>query len=251
MGPWLFWNGLSVPPSNSQVGGIAIMPMWMQIMLVFDRVSKSYHLRKFEKRIFDDLSFQIPKGISIGICGANGAGKSTLMRLISGVENPTSGKITRTMSTSWPIGYANCFQSSLTGADNARFIARIYGRPVEEMLDYIEDFAQLGPYFHQPIYAYSAGMHARLAFGISLAIQFECYLVDEITAAGDERFRLRCEEALQERRKNGTLIMISHDAGTLHRYCDKGAVLYAGSLTFYDEIGEATDIHHSLQRRAA
>jgi capsular polysaccharide transport system ATP-binding protein len=218
-------------------------------MIRFDNVSKTYHLRKFNKLVFADLNFVIEKGESIGICGANGAGKSTLMRLISGVEQPTSGNITRTMSTSWPIGYSSCFQSSLTGADNARFISRIYNRDEHELLAFVEEFAQLGPYLYQPVHTYSAGMGARLAFGISIAIDFECYLVDEVTGAGDERFRAKSEEALISRRDRATLIMISHDPGTLKAYCTRGAVLCAGSLVFFDSVEEACELHHWLQAR--
>jgi len=218
-------------------------------MITFDNVSKSYHIRKFRKDVLNSLSFDIPIGSSLGICGANGAGKSTLMRLISGVEAPTQGRITRTVSCSWPIGYTSCFQSSLTGADNARFIARIYSRDIQQLLDYVEDFAQLGVYFHQPIYSYSAGMMARLAFGISLAIDFDCYLVDEVTAAGDDRFRQRCEDALQHRRSAGTLLMISHDPHTLQNYCERGAVLHEGNLVFYDTIDEAIAVHMENQAR--
>jgi capsular polysaccharide transport system ATP-binding protein len=220
-------------------------------MIEFHNVSKNYHIRKFEKHVFTNLNFRIEPGESIGICGANGAGKSTLMRLIAGVEQPSGGKITRSMSTSWPIGYASCFQSSLTGADNARFIARIYNRDEQELLDYVDDFAQLGPYLYQPVHTYSAGMQARLAFGISLAIDFQCYLVDEVTGAGDERFRIRSEEALLHRRDTATLIMISHDPGTLRQYCRRGAVVYGGTVVFYDSIDEASEVHHRLQLRAA
>ncbi|MGA1809524.1 ABC transporter ATP-binding protein [Sphingobium sp. WW5] len=212
-------------------------------MITFRNVSKTYHIRKFQKNVFSDLNFDIPTGTSLGICGANGAGKSTLMRLISGVESPTSGRIERSVTCSWPIGYASCFQSSLTGADNARFIARIYDKDIGELLAYVEEFAQLGAYFYQPIYSYSAGMLARLAFGVSLAIEFDCYLVDEVTAAGDDRFRQRCEEALHYRRETGTLLMISHDPGTLRAYCERGAVLHQGQLLFYDSIDEAIDVH--------
>lgn len=220
-------------------------------MIRLTNVSKSYHLRNMTKRVLNSVSFEIERGTSIGICGANGAGKSTLMRLISGVETPTSGSIDRRLLCSWPIGYSSCFQSSLTGADNARFIARIYGKSVSELLEYVEDFAQLGPYFHQPIATYSAGMSARLAFGVSLAIDFECYLVDEVTAAGDDRFRQKCEEALRHRRNTGTLVMISHDPGTLKSYCSRGAVLKDGDLTLFDTIDEAIDVHLSHQRIAA
>lgn len=219
-------------------------------MIRFEKVSKTYHGRKFEKTVFSDLSFTIAKGEAIGICGANGAGKSTLMRLISGVEQPTTGTVTRTMTTSWPIGYASCFQSSLTGADNARFIARVYKKDEQQLLDFVEDFAQLGPYFRQPVKTYSAGMSARLAFGVSLAIEFECYLVDEITGAGDERFRARSEAELAARRNNATLIMISHDPNTLRAYCSRGAVLFGGSLIHFEDVAEACEVHSRLQARS-
>lgn len=218
-------------------------------MIRFDNVSKTYHGRKFEKTVFSGMSFTIERGEAIGICGANGAGKSTLMRLISGVEQPTTGTVTRKMTTSWPIGYSSCFQSSLTGADNVRFIARVYRRPEAEVVAFVEDFAQLGIYFRQPVKTYSAGMAARLAFGVSLAIEFECYLVDEVTGAGDERFRARAESELAARRDNATLIMISHDPSTLKAYCRRGAVLYGGSLIHFDDIAEACDVHSRLQVR--
>lgn len=220
-------------------------------MITFDNVSKSYHIQKFHKQVFSDLTFSIRPGDSIGICGANGAGKSTLMRMIAGVEFPTTGKVDRTMTTSWPIGYGSVFQPSLTGADNARFIARIYGQDETYVIDYVEDFAQLGAYLHKPVETYSAGMNARLAFGISLAVDFDCYLVDEVTGAGDERFRIRCEEALLHRRDNATLIMVSHDPGTLRQYCRRGAVVYGGTLVFYDDMEEASDVHHRLQTLAS
>ena len=220
-------------------------------MIRFEHVSKTYHIRKFHKQVLNDVSFTIERGDSIGICGANGAGKSTLMRLMAGVELASSGQVTRSMTTSWPIGYSSCFQASLTGADNARFIARIYHQPPDELLAYVEDFAQLGSYFHQPINTYSAGMQARLAFGVSLAINFECYLVDEVTAAGDERFRQRCHEALVDRRENGTLVMISHDGNTLRGYCDRGAVVHGGKVRFFSTVDEALDVHHHLQLQTA
>ena len=220
-------------------------------MIEFVDVSKTYHIRRFQKHVFSNLNFSIRPGESIGICGANGAGKSTLMRLIAGVEQPTTGLVRRGMTTSWPIGYSSCFQGSLTGADNARFIARIYNQPEDELIGFVEDFAQLGAYLNQPVHTYSAGMQARLAFGVSLAIDFDCYLVDEVTAAGDERFRARCEQALMERRDSASLIMISHDPGTLRQYCRRGAIVYGGVVVFYDTIEEANEVHHRLQLRAA
>jgi capsular polysaccharide transport system ATP-binding protein len=220
-------------------------------MIRFDRVSKTYHGRNLHRQVLESISFEIAPGAALGLCGANGAGKSTLLRLISGVEYPSAGRIGRSMSVSWPIGYSSCFQGSLTGADNARFIARIYGQPVEPLLQFVEDFAQLGPYFRQPVKTYSAGMVARLAFGVSLAIDFDCYLVDEVTSAGDERFRERCQEALAYRRATGTLVMVSHHAETLRHYCTTGAVLHGGRLQFFDTIDEALDVHAHQQRAAA
>ena len=220
-------------------------------MIKFENVSKTYHIRKFEKKVLGGLNFTIERGESIGICGANGAGKSTLLRMMSGVEMPTTGTVTRTMKTSWPLGYGSCFQPSLTGADNARFIARIYNRAEDDLLEFVEDFAQLGPYLHQPLKTYSAGMGARLAFGISLAIDFECYLIDEVTGAGDERFKTRSQNELMARRERASLIMTSHDPHTLMSYTTRGAVVYGGALVLYDTIQEAVDVHTRLQARAA
>src|ERR1700744_3571300 len=216
-------------------------------MITFENVSKTYHGRRLEKRVLLGVDLCVAPGDALALLGANGAGKSTIMRLLAGVEHATTGKINRRMSVSWPIGYSSCFQSSLTGADNARFIARIYRRDPNQLLDFVEDFAQLGEYFDQPVRTYSAGMSARLAFGISLAIDFDCYLVDEVTAAGDARFRERCNEALMYRRKTGTLVMVSHDPGTLRAYCSTGAVLRDGKLTFYGSVDEAISVHEAHQ----
>lgn len=219
-------------------------------MIVLDRVSKSYKGRGFENRVLNDVSLRIGRGDSIGVCGANGAGKSTFMRLLSGVERPTSGRVERSMTTSWPIGYTSAFQASLSGADNARFVARVYDRDEKALLAFVEDFAQLGSYMYEPVRTYSAGMQARLAFGVSLAIDFDCYLVDEITGAGDERFREKSEEALLDRRERGTLVMVSHDINTLFRYCTRGAVVFGGAVTMFDTMQEAADLHFRLQRAA-
>lgn len=219
-------------------------------MIVFENVSKDYKVHRHLKPVFNNLNFRINRGDAIGICGANGAGKSTLMRMLAGVEPQTGGRIIRTMSTSWPIGFTSAFQMSLTGADNARFIARIYNRDEDELLAKVEDFAELGEYLFQPVRTYSTGMQARLAFGVSLTIDFDCYLVDEVTGAGDVRFRDRSENALMERRERAALVMISHDPGALQQYCTKGAVLFGGALTFFDSISEACEVHYGLQTLA-
>ena len=220
-------------------------------MIHFDRVTKQYRVRGGARTVLDTVSFRIERGQSIGICGHNGAGKSTLLRLIAGVERPTLGTVDRQGSVSWPIGHASSFQSSLTGADNVRFIARIYRKDPEAVLAFAEEFAELGDYLQMPIRTYSAGMNARLAMAASLAIEIDCYLVDEVTSAGDERFRARCQAALNARRETGTLVMVSHDAQTLRDYCDVGAVLDGGRLTFYDTIGEAIERHFHSREAAA
>lgn len=212
-------------------------------MIVLDGVSKFYRTRSGRKTVLHDVNLTLRRGEALGICGHNGAGKSTLMRLIAGVEQPSSGTIRRDMTVSWPIGYASAFQSSLTGADNVRFIARIYGKPIAETLDFVDDFAELGAYLAMPIRTYSAGMLARLAFAASLAVHFDCYLVDEITAAGDARFRERCHDALLERRRNGTVVMISHDPWTLRQYCDAGAVVRDNHFIPVGTIDEAILLH--------
>lgn len=212
-------------------------------MIVFNRVSKTYATRSGRHKVLDDVSFTIEKGQSVGVCGHNGAGKSTLLRLIAGVEQPSSGSIRRGMSVSWPLGLSSSFQSSLSGADNARFIARVYGRPVDETLDFVEDFAELGEYLRMPLRTYSAGMAARLAFAVSLAVSFDCYLIDEITAVGDERFQDRCRAALQQRKQERSLIMVSHDPHTLRDYCDRGMAVQDGRVLLFDTVDEAIASH--------
>lgn len=220
-------------------------------MITFKNVSMTYHIRRFHKDVLRDISFVVPRRSALGICGANGAGKSTLLRLMAGVEFPTIGTVSREMSVSWPIGYASAFQASLTGADNVRFIARIYRRPEKDLLEFVEDFAQLGAYLWQPLKTYSSGMHARLAFGLSLAIDFDCYLVDEVAGAGDDRFQERCQMEIARRRDHAAMVMVSHSPYLLKAYCETGAVLREGKLEFFDTIDEAIEHHRAYQRLSA
>jgi capsular polysaccharide transport system ATP-binding protein len=218
-------------------------------MIRFENVSKYYPLREGRRKILDGISFAIDKGESVGICGYNGAGKSTLLRLASGVEKASSGTVRRDMTVSWPIGHSSTFQSSLSGADNVRFIARIYNRPVADVLDFVDDFAELGSYLKMPVRTYSVGMTARLAFAVSLAVKFDCYLVDEITSAGDARFQQKCHDALVARKENSALLMVSHDPHILTAFCDRGAVLENGVFTLFATIDAAIQQHfgRSLQ----
>jgi capsular polysaccharide transport system ATP-binding protein len=212
-------------------------------MIRFESVSKYYPTREGRRLILDSVDLTIRPGDALGVCGHNGAGKSTLLRLASGVEQPSGGKIERGMTTSWPIGHSSAFQSSLTGADNVRFIARIYNRPIEDVLAFVDDFAELGSYLKMPVRTYSVGMTARLAFAVSLAVEFGCYLVDEITSAGDARFQQKCHDALMARKNQGALLMVSHDPHTLAAYCDLGATLNDGKLSIFPTIGEAIQKH--------
>ncbi len=209
-------------------------------------VVKSYPTRVGMRRILDGVSLTLREGEALGVMGRNGAGKSTLTRVISGLEHVDSGQVNVGMRVSWPLGYAGAFQASLTGADNTRFVARVYNKNVDEMLDYVQGFADLGVYFRMPIGTYSAGMRARLALGVSLAVEFDCYLIDEITGAGDHRFAERSQRALRERRSKGALLMISHDPHTLAAYCERGALVHDGRISLYDTIAELTDAYHAL-----
>jgi len=216
-------------------------------MITVRDVTKIYPMRGGgRRRVLDNVSFDVRLGQSIGILGRNGSGKSTLAKIIGGAIPPTSGTITREMSVSWPLGFVGGFQSSLTGADNVRFIARLYGVPAHILMDFVEDFAEIGDYIRMPVRTYSSGMCARLTFGISLALEFDCYLIDEATAVGDARFAEKCERALLRRREQGSLIMISHSAKVLRTYCDMGAVLSDGRLTVYDDLNEAIQIYEGI-----
>ncbi|CAN7480110.1 ABC transporter ATP-binding protein [Caballeronia sp. LjRoot34] len=214
-------------------------------MIRVENVTKVHHTRAGKKVVLDGVSFEVHQGDTVGILGNNGAGKSTLLRLITGVEYPTSGKISRSMSVSWPLGFGTGFQGSLTGADNVRFIARIYGIDVNEAIDYVQDFSELGTYFYMPIKTYSSGMRARLAFGISLAIRFDCLVVDEVAAVGDARFKERCRIALEERSAVGSLIMVSHSADILKMYCKKGILLKNGQVSICNDIEDALALHEA------
>jgi capsular polysaccharide transport system ATP-binding protein len=215
-------------------------------MIILDNVTKSYETRTGRRSILDKASLTIGRGQSVGILGRNGAGKTTLLRMIGGVEMPTSGQIRREMSVSWPLGFAGGFQGSLTGAENARFIARIYGAPIKTIQKNVNQFAELGDYFYMPVKTYSSGMLARLSFGISLAIDFECYLIDEIISVGDNWFRQKCHDALMARRANSTTIMVSHDMGILRKYCTSAAILSNAKLTYYGNLEDAARVYATL-----
>jgi capsular polysaccharide transport system ATP-binding protein len=208
-------------------------------VITLENVSKAYKTRAGMKRIVDGLSCVIPQGTNLGILGGNGAGKSTLMRLIAGTEEPDRGRIRRSRRVSFPLGFSGTFAGSLSGRENAIFLARVYGAATNHVVAFAEDFAEIGDYFDEPVSTYSSGMRARLAFGISMAIDFDVYLVDEVTAVGDVSFQDKCRFALMERFAYADVIMISHSPEMLKTYCNCGAVLHEGELTFYATVDAA------------
>ncbi|WP_043831720.1 ABC transporter ATP-binding protein [Muricoccus aerilatus] len=214
--------------------------------LILEDVWKSYPVRGGRRDILRGISCTIDRGDQVGILGRNGAGKSTLMRVMAGVEAPTRGRVRREMSISWPLGSGFGLQASLTGADNARFIARIYGLDVAETLDFVQDFAEIGRYFFEPVRTYSSGMMSRLLMALSFSVKFDCYLVDEIISAGDQRFVARCQTMLEERLGNASLLMVSHFADHIRQYCRTAVVLRNGLLELYEDIDEGIAVYQSL-----
>lgn len=212
-------------------------------MITLDRISKSYRKNNGWHEVLRDISVTFPKGRSIGILGRNGSGKSTLLRLIGGVEQPDRGRINRRMKVSWPVGFTGGIHGDLTGRENARFVARIYGEDLGYVVRFTDEFAELGDYFDMPIQTYSAGMRARLSFGLSMACEFECYLVDEVTAVGDFVFQKKCKEMFDERRERASVIMVSHNVKTIKEYCDMAAILSSGHMEFFDNVQEAVEVY--------
>lgn len=207
-------------------------------MIELREVSKSYHLMGVRKQILDRLSFVFQPDRNVAIMGPNGAGKSTLMRLIAGAEAPDGGEIIRHASVSWPLGFSGGFNGSMTGAENVRFVARVYGADTEAAIDYVQDFSELGASLNLPIKTYSSGMKARLAFGMSMAIDFDYYLIDEITAVGDENFKKKSRATFKEKLPHSRIIMISHSLSQIREYCDSGLLLTTEGAWYFDTIDD-------------
>jgi capsular polysaccharide transport system ATP-binding protein len=208
-------------------------------MIHLQQVTKQYRVRHGLHTVFKDLDLSIGRGEKIGILGRNGAGKSTLIRLISGAELPTRGKVVRGMSVSWPLAFGGAFQGSLTGLDNIRFICRVYGADISSVAPYVEDFSELGLYLREPVKTYSSGMSARLAFAISMAIEFDCFLIDEVISVGDARFHDKCQRELFENRKDRAMVIVSHEAHNIKDHCDRACVLHQGMLHQFDDVETA------------
>lgn len=217
-------------------------------MIQLSNVFKYYKTEQHTKIILDHVSAVFETGWSYGLLGVNGAGKSTSLRLIAGIELPNEGKIRRSTRISWPLGFATALHPYMTGRENVKFVARAYGEDVRKALRFVEDFAEIGHYIDAPVKTYSSGMMARLAFGLSMAIEFETYLIDEITAVGDARFQARCQEAFNQRRQRADLIMVSHSMSTIKDYCERGAVLVDGQLLMFNDVDKAIEVYNRLNR---
>ncbi|MCW8309404.1 ABC transporter ATP-binding protein [Acidiphilium sp. PA] len=215
-------------------------------MIDLRNVSKSYRTDDGGHRvILRNVDTIFPTGRNVGILGVNGSGKSTLVRMLSGVEMPDGGRIVRAGDVSFPLGFGGTFHPNLSGVENVKFLARVYGADPKEAVEYVEGFAELGSYFRMPVSTYSSGMTARLAFGACLAIEFDTYLIDEVTAVGDAAFREKCLHAFEDRMSNSNVVIVSHDETTIRRWCDMGAVLADGEIIMFDAIEDALETHRN------
>lgn len=215
-------------------------------MISCENLLKSYPVGHTTNVVFKGINFELNRGERLALLGRNGAGKSTLIKLVGGVELPNSGTIVRKMSTSWPIGFNGGFQGSLTGFDNARFIARIYGTSYGKIREFVEDFSELGKALARPVKTYSSGMRARLAFALSLAIEFDCYLIDEVILVGDQNFHQKCRRELFEKRSDRAMIIASHSMDTVREICSRALVLDKGDGHLFDNLDHAIEFYENL-----
>jgi capsular polysaccharide transport system ATP-binding protein len=214
-------------------------------VIEFHHVAKAYRSAKATKVVLRDFSGEFPRGRNIGLLGVNGAGKSTLLRLIAGTEYPDRGRIRRRAFISFPVGFA-AFKGNLSGRENCRFVARIYGLDARSVERFVEEFAEIGKYFDMPIASYSSGMRSRISFGLSMAVDFECYLVDEALSVGDGLFRARADALFEAKRQRANLIMVSHNPSSIRRYCDMGAVLSKGELRLFEDLEDAVRHYEAI-----
>ena len=215
-------------------------------MITLDRVSKRFRRDGVTHRVLSNVSFTLPGDRNIALVGRNGAGKTTLMRLIAGTLAPDSGRIERHVRVSWPMGFAGAFHPALTGAQNTRFVARIYGRDSGALEEFAQDFAELGAFYDLPVGTYSSGMKARLAFALSIGVDFQLYLVDEVIGVGDTAFRRKCARAFRQRLGRARVLMISHNAATLREFCDSGMLVEDKALFFFNSVQGALDAYEAV-----
>ena len=220
-------------------------------MISLRNISKSYRTRKGWNKVLDGISMDFDTGVNVGILGRNGSGKTTLLRLIGGVEPPDKGEIIKNVRTSWPIGYRGGFQPNLTGRENTQFISRIYGADSREIEEYVQDFSELGVYYDMPMKTYSAGMRGRVAFAVSLAMHFECYLVDEAIAVGDRRFKQKYVDEFRGINDKASIIIVSHQTKTIKQFSDSVAILHKGKLTYFEDMQEGLDVYEKVGKNTS
>lgn len=215
-------------------------------MIQLHNVYKYYYRNNVHNVVLNHVSAKFKAGTSYGILGMNGAGKSTLIRLLAGAELPNAGQIHRSARISWPLGFSGGIHRFMSGRDNVRFVARAYGENVKQVVEFVEDFAELGRHFDMAVETYSSGMRARLTFGLSLAINFDVYLIDETMSVGDSRFKERCNVEFSRRQQHANIIMVSHSMGKIKQYCHSAFVLSHGKLLSFDDIDEAIEYYEAL-----
>lgn len=219
-------------------------------MIRFENISKSFMIRGKRRIVIRNLNLTLPTGKSLALLGKNGAGKSTLLSIIAGIQAPDTGKVYTDGTISWPVGFGGSFHRELTGAQNVRFVARVYGVDTDQLEAFVENFAEIGPHFHMPVRSYSQGMKARLIFGLSMGIRFDTYLIDETTAVGDANFNRKSRAVFLERVKDASAIMVSHNMRQVRQFCDTGLVLNDGRLEYFEDLDEAIHRHETLNLAA-
>lgn len=215
-------------------------------MVRFENLTKSFWIKGQRRVVIDELNLTLPTGKSLGLLGRNGAGKSTLLDIIAGVQPPDTGRVITDGTMSWPVGFGASLHAQMTGRQNVRFVARIYGVDTEGLLDFVLDFSELGEQLDNPVRTYSSGMRARLTFGLSMGIKFDTYLVDEITAVGDASFSHKSQAVFLDRVADASAIMVSHQMNKLRNYCDAGIVLNNGKLEYFDDLDDAIERHQEI-----
>ena len=215
-------------------------------MIRFENLSKSFRVRGMRYTVIDDLTLTLPTGKSLALLGRNGAGKSTLLQLVAGTLRPDTGRIVSDGTISWPVGYSGSFHREMTGAQNVLFLARAYGVDTDALVAFVEDFAELGDHFHMPLRSYSSGMKSRLAFGVSMGIPFDTYLVDEATATGDARFKKKSRAVFADRMRRASALVVSHSMRQVREYCDSAVLLHEGRLRYYEDLEAAIAEHEAL-----
>lgn len=213
-------------------------------MIKLSNLTKYYPSKQGRQYIFKNLNFDFPSQGNIALLGSNGAGKSTLFRIIAGSEYPEGGFVVSNNNISWPIALATGIHPQMTGRENTRFIGRVNGvADLDAYEEKVKGFAELGIKYDLPVKSYSSGMRSRLAFGCCVAIDFDIYLIDEATSVGDQKFRKKAKNALLEKSKVASVIMVSHDMKEIREFCDSAIILHKGEMNFYPDLEEAIKVY--------